>query len=126
MAELGKFCTSVSCIDGRVQIPVISWLKENHGIDYVDTITEPGMDKSFSNSSKMEEIKSKVLISVNAHGSQLILVSGHHDCAGNPVSKSEHIQHIKNTMKIILSWDLPVKVLGAWVNENWEIETVNS
>ena len=126
MAELGKFCTSVSCIDGRVQIPVISWLKENHGIDYVDTITEPGMDKSFSNSSKMEEIKSKVLISVNAHGSQLILVSGHHDCAGNPVSKSEHIQHIKNTMKTILSWNLPVNVLGAWINEKWEIETVTS
>jgi carbonic anhydrase len=70
----------------------------------------------------MQEIKSKVSISVNAHGSKLILVSGHHDCAGNPVSEKEHVEYIKNTMKAIESWKLPVKVIGAWVNEDWELE----
>ena len=44
MAGSGKFCTSVSCMDGRIQIPIIQWLKENHYVNYVDTITEPGVD----------------------------------------------------------------------------------
>ena len=41
----GKFATSVSCMDGRIQIPLINWIKENFSVDYVDTITEPGIDK---------------------------------------------------------------------------------
>jgi hypothetical protein len=109
-------------MDGRIQIPIINWLKEKHGADFVDTITEPGVDKVFSNANKIQEIKSKATISVNAHGSKLILISGHHDCAGNPVSKNEHIAQIKNAVSVIQSWDMPVKVIGAWVNEDWELE----
>ncbi|MGI0003888.1 MAG: carbonic anhydrase, partial [Candidatus Nitrosotenuis sp.] len=115
----GKFCTSICCIDGRIQLPIIHWLKEKYNVSYVDTITEPGVDKLFSIANKIEEIKSKVSISVNAHGSKLIMISGHHDCAGNPVSKKEHIAQIKNAISAIQSWRLPVKVIGAWVNEDW-------
>ncbi len=122
MLRSNKFCTSVGCMDGRIQLPIIHWLKEKYNVGYVDTITEPGLDKLFANPSKMQEIKSKVSISVNAHGSKLVLVSGHHDCAGNPVSKNEHMNHIKNTVKTVESWKLPVKVIGAWVNEDWELE----
>ncbi|CDI05116.1 carbonic anhydrase [Candidatus Nitrosotenuis uzonensis] len=122
MPPSNKFCTSISCMDGRIQLPIIHWLQEKYNVDFVDTITEPGVDKLFSNSTKMEEIKAKVSISVNKHGSKLILVSGHHDCAGNPVSKNEHVNHIKNTVKIVESWKLPVQVIGAWVNDDWEIE----
>ncbi|WP_320412438.1 carbonic anhydrase [Candidatus Nitrosotenuis uzonensis] len=122
MPPSNKFCTSISCMDGRIQLPIIHWLQEKYNVDFIDTITEPGVDKLFSNSTKMEEIKAKVSISVNKHGSKLILVSGHHDCAGNPVSKNEHVNHIKNTVKIVESWKLPVKVIGAWVNDDWEIE----
>jgi len=32
----GKFATSVSCIDGRIQIPLAKWIKENYSVDYVD------------------------------------------------------------------------------------------
>ena len=71
MLRSNKFCTSVSCMDGRIQLPIIHWLKEKYNIAYVDTITEPGIDKLFSNSDKMQEIKSKVSISVNAHGSKI-------------------------------------------------------
>ena len=121
-AHSGKFCTSISCMDGRIQLPIINWLKSNQDATYVDTITEHGMDKMFSNPGKIEEIKSKVLISVNAHGSKTIIISGHHDCAGNPVSRQEHITQIKGAVSTIESWKLPVKVIGAWVNEKWELE----
>ncbi len=43
-----RFGTVLNCIDGRVQIPVTNWLKENFDVDYVDLITEPGIDKVLS------------------------------------------------------------------------------
>lgn len=109
-------------MDGRIQLPIIHWLKENYDISFVDTITEPGIDKLFTDTDKTKEIQSKALISVNKHGSKLVIVSGHNDCAGNPVSKSEHIDQIKYAVSVIKSWKLPIKVIGAWVNQNWELE----
>ncbi len=113
-------------MDGRIHLPIIHWLKEKYNISYVDIITEPGVDKLFSNIDKIQEIKSKVSISVNIHGSKLIVISGHHDCAGNPVSKKEHITQIKNAVSIIQSWKMPVKTIGIWVNEDWELEIFES
>ena len=126
MVRANKFCTSISCMDGRIQLPIIHLLQEKYNVSYVDTITEPGVDKLFSNTTKIQEIKSKVSISVNVHGSKLIMISGHHDCAGNPVSKKEHITQIKNALSIIQSWDMPVKVIGVWINDDWELEILET
>ena len=125
MAE-GKFGTTINCMDGRTQRPVSDWIKKNYSVDYVDTITEPGSDKTLlgDNSEKTEQIKSKVNISINAHKSSVIVIAGHHDCAGNPVSKEEHLSQIKKSAEIIKSWNLPVKVFGVWVNDKWEIDQV--
>ncbi|HZS73588.1 MAG TPA: carbonic anhydrase [Candidatus Nitrosotalea sp.] len=122
MVTQSVFCTSISCMDGRIQLPIIQWLKENHNVSFVDTITEPGIEKLFTNVDKINEIKSKALISVEKHGSKLVMVSGHNDCAGNPVSESEHIDQIRQAVSVIESWKLPIKVIGAWVNHNWELE----
>jgi carbonic anhydrase len=120
----GKFATSVSCMDGRIQIPLTNWIKENFSVDYVDTITEPGIDKQISDNTDLESIKTKVGISINKHESELIVVSGHYDCAGNPVSNEEHITQIKKGIKVISSWNLGVKVVGVWVDDTWKINTV--
>ena len=121
-----RFATAINCIDGRVQVPVSNWLKRSYSVSYVDTITEPGVDRLFSetNMDKIQQLKSKVIMSRNAHGSNIVVVSGHYDCAGNPVTKSDHVNHIKKATKIIQSWNLSVKVIGVWVNENWEVEVV--
>ena len=120
----GKFATSVSCMDGRIQIPLINWIKENFSVDYVDTITEPGIDKQVADNTDLESIKTKVGISINKHESELIIVSGHYDCAGNPVSNEEHITQIKKGIEVISSWNLGVKVVGVWVDDTWKINTV--
>ncbi len=120
----GKFATSVSCMDGRIQIPLINWIKENFSVDYVDTITEPGIDKLVADNTDLESIKTKVGISINKHESELIVVSGHYDCAGNPVSNEEHITQIKKGIEVISSWNLGVKVVGVWVDDTWKINTV--
>ncbi|HYZ96634.1 MAG TPA: carbonic anhydrase [Nitrososphaeraceae archaeon] len=120
----GKFATSVSCMDGRIQIPITNWIKENFSVDYVDTITEPGIDKLVADNTDLESIKTKVGISINKHESELIVVSGHYDCAGNPVSNEEHITQIKKGIEVISSWNLGVKVVGVWVDDTWKINTV--
>lgn len=113
-------------MDGRIQLPIIHWLKEQYGFSFVDTITEPGIDKLFSNIDKVREIKLEILFSVEKHNSKLIVVSGHHDCTENPVSKSIHQTQIKNNIKIIQSWNIPVKIIGIWINEDWEVELVEN
>ena len=82
-----EFATAINCMDGRVQMPVIEYMKSKYGIDYVDMITEPGPNKILSENkdkNSIDSIKRRVKISVEAHKSRLIAVVGHHDCAGNP------------------------------------------
>jgi hypothetical protein len=121
-----KFATSINCIDGRIQIPVSNWIKQKYFVDYVDVISHPGSDKVIGEKiiEGIAEIKSKVLVSINAHNSKLIVISGHHDCAGNPVSKEMHMTQIKKSINLIKSWDYPVTVIGIWVNDKWEIEEI--
>ena len=81
------FCTVVNCMDGRVQEPVIAWLKEYFGVAFVDSVTEPGPNGILAageGAAVIASIEARVRISVEKHGSVGIAVVGHHDCAGNP------------------------------------------
>jgi carbonic anhydrase len=123
----GKFGTAINCMDGRVQLPVTNWMKSKFGLDYVDMITEPGPEKLISQGSHehLKSVRTRVEISVNAHGSKVILVAAHHDCAGNPVTKEEHIRQVKDSLKLIKSWGLPVRdVIGVWINDHWTVEPI--
>lgn len=122
-----KFATALNCIDGRTQIPVINWMKENFNVDYVDLITEPGMDKVLSQGNwiESERLKEKVIISMTAHNSNVVAVVGHHDCAANPVSDCKHLHDIFSSTYVVKSWCLPVKVVGLWVDEFQCVHVVN-
>lgn len=124
----GKFGTAINCMDGRVQLPVINWMTEKFGLDYVDMITEPGPDKILAERTfpNIDSIKTRVLISVEKHGSEVIIITGHDGCAGNPVSKDAHREHILRAMKVIKSWSLPVSIYGLWLDSNWDIEIVET
>jgi len=45
-----KFATAINCMDGRVQTPVIKWLKNEYKVNYIDMITEPGPNKILAES----------------------------------------------------------------------------
>lgn len=123
-----NFGTAIICIDGRIQLPVINWLKENFGLDYVDRVTEPGPEKIMAtpDDKRIKTIKAKTKISVKAHNSKIIVVAGHYDCAGNPCSQQEHIKQIKKAVAMVKSWELkPVeKIIGVWVNKNWQVKKI--
>lgn len=117
------FATAINCMDGRTQEPIISWAKKTFGVNYVDAITEPGPDKILAKGpdTLVESIKNRVMISVNKHGSQNVIVVSHHDCAGNPVSKEEHLDQLKKSVDVISSWELGVKIIGVWIGEDWKV-----
>ena len=123
----GKFVTAINCIDGRAHRPVHDWLKASFDAEFVDRITDPGADKALASGSEdvIERVKKEVLISVNAHNSKTVAVVGHHDCAANPVSEAQHKQDIGEAVTVAQSWDLPVKVIGLWVNSQWQVEVVS-
>lgn len=122
-----KFGTALNCIDGRTQIPVIKWFKENLDVDYVDLITEPGMDKVLSQNQwlETERLREKVIISITAHNSNIVAVVGHYDCAANPVSDCKHFRDIVESTYIVKSWGLPVRVVGLWVDEFWRVHVIS-
>ena len=126
MSERGSFACVITCIDGRIQQPVTDWLMARLGVDYVDTITEAGPDKVLSSSSKadVDAILRKVLISINAHHSRTVAIVAHHDCAGNPVSKKEHLRFLDECIKVVASWGLPLRIITIYLNEEWAVELV--
>lgn len=123
----GRFVTVINCMDGRVQEPVSAWMKERFRADHVDTITEPGPDGILSDGPEdlIESIKSRVLISVNGHGSRTVAVVSHHDCAGNPVEREKHLEQNRASRDIVSSWDLPIRILGLWVGSDWNVEVLS-
>jgi len=122
----GTFGTAINCMDGRVQLPVIAWMKATYQLDYVDMITEPGPDKVLAEGSaaQLAALCAKVEISVKKHGSRVIAVAGHSDCAGNPVGKEEHCQHIARALEGVRSWGYDVQVVGLWIGEDWQVQVL--
>lgn len=117
-----RFGTAINCIDGRVQQPVADWVKKNYKVDYVDMVNEPGPDKVLTQGRVLpiSDLKTKVNISINAHHSTIVVIAGHHSCAANPVSKEEHEAQVRNAVKEVASWRLPVTVAGLWVDSDWK------
>jgi hypothetical protein len=122
-----RFGTAINCIDGRTQEVVIDYMKQKYNIDGVDMITFPGVDGLFSNeqnSAEMALIRRAVSISIEKHGSQIIALVGHYDCAGNPGDREHHKKHIRRAMQEVSSWNLNTQVIGLYVNEEREIEVI--
>jgi hypothetical protein len=122
-----KFATAINCVDGRVQSPVMDWLKYRFGVDYVDMITEPGPERVLAEDlfqPTIDSIHRKVYTSISLHNSDILAIIGHHDCSGNPVNKETQHKQIINAVRILNSWCFGVTVVGLWVDEDWTITEV--
>jgi hypothetical protein len=122
----GVFGTAINCIDGRVQEAVIAWMKGRFGLNYVDLITEPGPDRELAQGwLKGIDLKAKAALSAQAHGSRVIAIAGHFDCARNPVSRDDHWTQIRRSVAVIRDWRLFPTIAGLWINDHWQIEVVD-
>ncbi len=120
----GSFCTTVNCIDGRVQIPVIRYLQEQFGVQYVDVVSEAGPVRALTESGDSEAKRSilrRVGISIDAHESKLIAVVAHADCAGNPVPEEEQRRQLGEAVQYLAENFAAATVIGLWVDESWSV-----
>jgi carbonic anhydrase len=123
----GTFAAAINCMDGRVQEPVQRALKQELGVDYVDMITEAGPSRLLAEGTdtrKLESIRDKLEISVRKHGSSVVAVVAHHDCAGNPADKAGQIEDVKQSIAHLDTLDFDVRLLGIWVDEQGNVEFV--
>jgi hypothetical protein len=121
-----RFGTAITCIDGRVQEPVALWVRNRFFVDYVDMVTEPGPDLAVAHGAPdlIEALRRKVLISVEAHGSTVVVVAGHYECAAHPVEKAQHIADIRQSVDVVRGWNLTTTLVGLWVDQSGWIDIV--
>ena len=122
-----NFCTSIHCMDGRVQEPIHDYLKNKYNVKYIDTITEPVPCKILAeNKDKnvIDSLHSRIRISLEKHQSNLIAISGHHDCAGNPCPCEEQKQQVKQSLRYLKELYSQTEVIGLWVDSDWEVSAI--
>ena len=121
-----KFATAITCIDGRVQQPIVDWVKLNTNVHFVDLVTEPGPDKALSDGPVhvIDDLVRKVSFSILHHSSSVVALTGHHDCAANDADKEEHIEQILEGIRVLLAYQINARVLGLWLNEWNSVELV--
>ncbi len=118
--------TCLNCMDGRVQLPVINWIKSNYPVDFVDVITEAGMDGVLAKQKDISEVLRSINVSVNLNKSTRLFVVGHYDCRGNPVQEPIHREEIQASVKRLHEYWPNHEIIGIWVNPNWQVELVCS
>ena len=124
----GTFAGAINCMDGRTQEPVITYLKERLGVDYIDAITEPGPIKLLAENidPRVETIRTRCDISLNNHGGVALAVVSHYDCAGNPVDKAEQLVQLSKSIQLLRSWYPTTPLYGLWVDEQWTVTEISA
>lgn len=132
MSQDGEtFFTIVGCMDGRVQGASLEFGQHTFHTTYADTITEAGIVGQIAKGADqkfLSNLKTKLLISIEKHHSNGVVVNGHAECAGNPVSDVQHKEDIKKSVEIIeelIGNKVPVD--GVYVvrnGENWEAKSI--
>ncbi len=123
-----SFGTAINCMDGRVQLPVIEYLKNRFNVTYIDMITEPGPNKLLAeqtNPDLLQRLYEKINISVNVHESQMIAVVGHHDCAGNPAPVETQYFQLQQSVENLKLRYPNVGIIPLWVNEHWDVQEID-
>lgn len=121
--------TAMTCIDGRAQQRIVDYLKRVHGVETVDLVTAPGVNKLLAagmSSAHAEFLKGNAAVSVTAHHTGLVAVTGHDDCAGNPVDEQQQQRHIVAAVRTVEAWDLGVRVIGLWVDGAWGVSEIGT
>ncbi len=121
------FCTAINCMDGRVQLPVIEYLKRRFDATYVDMITEAGPVRHLAeepDSDVTRSIRFRIDVSVQKHKSSGIAMVAHHDCAGNPLEKARQLEQLKAALAFLKQHYATAEIIGLWVDETWMVSEV--
>jgi len=121
-----KFGTLINCIDGRVQYPVMDYLKNNYNIDYFDAANEAGPLLTLTkktNRCRLISLKEQIISSIEEHDSRFIVLVGHHDCTDNPGDREFQEKQMDEALDYLQrAFGRDKTYVGLYVNEEWEVE----
>ena len=121
-----KFGTVINCIDGRIQYPVLDYLKTNYNLEFIDAINEAGPLRILTERTdkcRLFSLKEKLRISMEEHGSRFLALAGHHDCSGNPETQSTQEAQIDEALQYLQdTYGNKITYVGLYVNGRWEVE----
>ncbi len=127
--ESNGFTTVINCMDGRIQLPVLDYMRSRYGQPFVDNITIAGPVRILTEGEPekvVEAVLERLGVSVNVHGSRVIAVVAHHDCAGNPVDRETQISQLQPSIDWVRSHFPQCDIIGLWVDTDWNVEAVQS
>jgi len=119
-----SFCAAINCMDGRVQEPVINHLKRRFQVKFVDMITESGPIRFLSTETdpvKVNSILERVEVSIIKHDVSAIAVIGHHDCAGNPMSRDVQVDQLRSAVSMLREKFAGCEVAAFYVEDDWTV-----
>ena len=108
-------------------MPICEYLKSNYNAEFVDTITEAGPCKIIAENKDINAINSilqRVKISIDVHKSNLIAISGHFDCAGNPCEAEVQKGQIKQSVEYFKNLYPNTEIIGLWVDSKWQVNSL--
>jgi hypothetical protein len=121
-----KFGTLINCSDGRVQYPVMDYLKKSYDIEFFDAANEAGPLKTLTKKTdkcRLISLKEQIRTSLEEHNSKFIALVGHHDCTDNPVDRASQEKQIEEALDYLQRGFGDDKTyVGLYVNEQWEVE----
>ena len=118
---MDRRATCLNCMDGRVQSPVLAWIKHNYAVDFVDVITEAGMDGVLANHEDISVVLRSIGVSVNLNKSTRVFIVGHYDCRGNAVEEAVHKKDIARSVSRLKKHLPKLKITGLWVDDSWSV-----
>jgi len=124
-----RFALAITCLDGRVQRPVVDYMRRRYGVDYVDLITEPGPERALTDPTRtgvQTAIHRNARFSVEGHDAELIAVAAHDDCLGNAADPETRLAQLHAAQQLVTGWDLGVDVIGLWVHMDGKVEEAST
>jgi len=100
-----RFALAITCLDGRVQRPVVEYLRRKYGVDYVDLITEPGPERALTEPARARTqaaIHRNAGFSVDGHDAELIAITAHDECLGNSADGETRLAQLRAAQQVIL------------------------
>ena len=115
-------------MDGRVQLPVISYLRTRFEVEYVDVVTEAGPTAALCEPEReaaAQGIYEHVTLSIEHHRSQGLAVVAHHDCARNPIGADGQQEQLRAARALLRERFPAIPVVALWVDEQLRVREVD-
>ena len=122
------FCVAVNCMDGRVQLPVIEFLKKRFKADFVDNITEISAEQILAGETNRRQVQSivdRIDLSMARHKPVAIAVVACEQGAGDNSDKQKQIEHLDLSVKFLKRQYSAIEVIGLCIDKNWNVNEIS-